>query len=87
MGASVRAGSPLEAGAAVLAIGLALATALLAIITFKWLHDFVSSRNERLAQRYTEIAGRATALFTGTFAIEMILTGIETWLRAPPGPD
>ena len=82
--ASVLAGSRLEAGTAALAIGLALGAALLAIIVFKWLHDFVSSRNERLVQRYTEIAGRATALFTGSFAIEMILTGIETWLRTLP---
>jgi multiple antibiotic resistance protein len=85
--ASVLAGSRLEADAAALAIGLALAASLLAIIAFKWIHDFVSSRNERLVRRYTEIAGRATALFTGSFAIEMILTGLETWLRTLPGPE
>jgi multiple antibiotic resistance protein len=59
----------------------------LAIIAFKWIHDFASSRNERLVQRYTEIAGCATALITGSFAIEMILTGLETWLRTLPGPE
>jgi multiple antibiotic resistance protein len=83
--ASVLAGTRLAPPDAALAIGLALAAALLAIIGFKWLHDFVHTRNERIVQRYTEIAGRATALFTGSFAVEMILTGLESWMRTLPG--
>jgi len=31
-------------------------------------------------KRYVEIAGRITALFTGSFAVDMILKGIERWV-------
>jgi hypothetical protein len=30
-------------------------------------------------ERYVEIAGRVMALVVGTFAIEMIMRGLETW--------
>jgi multiple antibiotic resistance protein len=76
----VLAGSRLPPLAAVTAIFLALVAAIAAILLFKWLHDLVLSRNEKLVHRYTEIAGRATALFTGSFAIDMILTGLERWI-------
>lgn len=52
-----------------------------------WIHGFLSSRHVRLVQRYTENAEPAMELSTGRFAIEMILTGLETWLRTLPGPD
>lgn len=80
VGASVLAGSRLDLGLALAAIALALTTAMLAILAFKWLHDLVQRRSERNIERYTEIAGRATALFTGSFAIEMILSGFERWI-------
>jgi len=79
--ASVLAGSRLEIGIALAAIGLALTAAALAILAFKWLHDLVQRRSERYIERYTEIAGRATALFTGSFAVEMIISGIESWIE------
>lgn len=41
--------------------------------------------NEPLLHRYTEIAGRVTALFTGSFAIDMILRGFEGWMAAMRG--
>jgi multiple antibiotic resistance protein len=78
--ASVLAGSRLRAGPAAIAVTLALAAAMVAILLFKGLHDYVRSRNERVVRSYAEIAGRVTALFTGSFAIEMILTGIDGWL-------
>lgn len=78
--ASVMTGNRLELIFSVLAIALALCSAIAAILIIKRLHDYVRDRNERLIQRYTDIAGRVTALFTGTFAIEMILMGIEGWL-------
>lgn len=77
--AAVLAGSRLEPPMAVLSITLALGSAVAALIFIKWLHDHVRSRNETLVQRYTEVAGRASALFIGTFAIEMILNGVEHW--------
>ena len=45
----------------------------------KYLYDYVRERNELLVQRYIEIAGRITALIVGTFAIEMIMRGLEGW--------
>ena len=78
--AAVLAGARLDLVRAVLAIALALGVAVAAILTVKYVYDFVSSRNERLVQRYTEIAGRVTGLFSGTFAIDMILRGLEGWL-------
>jgi small neutral amino acid transporter SnatA (MarC family) len=80
--ASVIAGSRLHPALAVTAIFIALATALAAILMVKALHDAVRKHDERLIQRYTEVAGRATALFTGSFAIEMILSGLTSWLHS-----
>ncbi len=78
--ASVIAGARLPPSLAIAAIFIALASALAAILVVKMLHDAVRKRDERLIQRYTEVAGRATALFTGSFAIEMILSGLKSWL-------
>lgn len=80
--AAVFAGSELELPSAALAITSGLGAAIAAILVIKWLHDFVRTRNERLVERYTEVAGRVTALFTGTFAIELIFTGLERWFAA-----
>lgn len=80
--ASVLTGSRLEPVMAALAITMGLAAAMAALVFIKWLHDHVKTRNETLIQRYTEVAGRATALFIGTFAIEMILSGAERWLNS-----
>lgn len=83
--ASVLAGSRLDLLTAAGAIVAALTAALLAMLAIKALHDYVRTRNEALIARYSEIAGRVTALFTGSFAIEMILSGIERWLDARAG--
>jgi multiple antibiotic resistance protein len=77
--ASILAGTRLNPVPAALSIMLALGSVVLALILLKWLHDFVKQRNERLIQRYLEITGRITALIIGTFAVEMILQGIEAW--------
>jgi multiple antibiotic resistance protein len=52
-----------------------------AILVFKWLHDYARAHHEGFVHRYAEIAGRVAALFTGSFAIEMIMTGVEGWLE------
>lgn len=84
--ASVLAGTRLDLPAAGTAIASALAAALAAMLVIKALHDFVRTRNEVLIARYSEIAGRVTALFTGAFAIEMILSGVERWIATRGGP-
>lgn len=79
--ASVIAGTQLGIANSTMAIALGLGCALGSIILFKVLHDFVQTRKERYVERYVEIAGRITALFTGSFAVDMILKGLERWLQ------
>lgn len=77
--ASEFAESRLEPLLACLCIGLAPAVAILAILFFKFIHDHALSHNEVYLQRYIGIAGRVTALFTGSFAIELIFKGLGSW--------
>jgi len=79
--ASVLAGSRLQFDAAAGAIALGLAVAIGAILGVKWIYDIVQTRKEVYVRRYMDIAGRVTALFTGAFAIELILKGIDRWLH------
>jgi multiple antibiotic resistance protein len=39
-------------------------------------HEPLKKRNERLLNRYVEVVGRVVALFTGTYAIDMIFRGV-----------
>ena len=75
--ASVLIGSSLPAPSAAMAIGIAISFSLISIIVFKLIHDPLKKRNERLLSRYVEVVGRVVALFTGTYAIEMIARGIN----------
>ncbi|SDJ84487.1 MarC family protein [Microbulbifer yueqingensis] len=81
--ASVVAGSRLGTLNGSLAIILAMATALGSLILLKVVYDWVQNRQERYVRRYVEVAGRVTAMFTGSFAVDMILKGIERWLELP----
>lgn len=76
---SVLAGSRLGYIESSLSIALGLAMAIGAILLLKQIFDFVKKRNELYVARYMDIAGRVTALFTGSFAVELILKGIERW--------
>lgn len=51
------------------------------IVLLKAAHDYVRPRHEELIQRYIEIAGRITALYVGTVAIEMMMQGALVWAR------
>lgn len=79
--ASVLAGSHLWFGLAAGAIALGLVAAIAAILGVKWIYDIVQTRKEAYVSRYMDIAGRVTALFTGAFAIELILKGVDRWLH------
>jgi small neutral amino acid transporter SnatA (MarC family) len=68
---------PLVACAVVLG---AVALSLLIVLVLKGVHDYVRPRNEALVERYIEIAGRITALYVGTVAVQMIMQGISDWL-------
>ncbi|RDH44443.1 MarC family protein [Zooshikella ganghwensis] len=50
------------------------------VILLKLIHDYVQVRREALIERYIEIAGRITALYIGTVAVEMVMTGLRSWL-------
>ena len=80
IGASILIGKRLTQLNAVMAVFAAVLVSVAVIVLLKYLHDYVRERNERLVGRYIEIAGRVTALVVGTFAIEMIMRGIEGWL-------
>lgn len=64
------------------AILLSVALCLATIMVLKRVHDYVRPRNERVIERYIEITGKIAAMIVGTFAVEMIMTGLSDWLAA-----
>jgi small neutral amino acid transporter SnatA (MarC family) len=62
------------------AIAIAIIISIAIMLLLKSAHDFMRPRQERLIQRYIEIAGRITALYVGTVSVEMIMQGLRTWL-------
>lgn len=80
--ASILAGKRLNQIWAVLAIATAVLASVGVMILLKYLHDYVRTRNAELVQRYMDIAGRVTALVVGTFAVEMIMRGLTTWMAS-----
>jgi len=79
IGASVLAGENLGPIMAPLVIVVVVMMSTLVVLALKRLHDWVRPRNEPLVERYIEATGRITALVVGTFAVEMILTGLNGW--------
>jgi small neutral amino acid transporter SnatA (MarC family) len=82
IGASILIGKRLGQWQAILAITLTVLLSVVVMIILKRVHDFVRTHNEPMVQRYIEVAGRITALIVGTFAMEMIFRGVETWVKA-----
>ena len=79
--ASIVIGRRLDPLPACAAVMTAVVACLFTIVLLKALHDFVRERNEALIARYIEIAGRITALFVGTIAVEMIMQGLRAWIQ------
>lgn len=77
--ASVIIGERHDAPVACGAVLVAVVSTVVVMALLKALHDFVRPRREPLIQRYTEIAGRITALFVGTISVEMIMQGVRSW--------
>ena len=71
---------PLLASAAVIT---AVVACLVTMVLLKTVHDFVRQRNEALVERYIEIAGRITALYIGTVAVDMIAQGLRALILEP----
>ena len=61
------------------AVVIAVVICLLTIALLKFLHDLVNPTRETLIERYIEVAGRITALYVGTVAIDMVMQGLRTW--------
>lgn len=66
---------------AVAGIFIAVSLSCIILILLKKLHDIVRRRNEKIIERYIEVTGRITALIVGSFAIDMIVTGIKAWFN------
>jgi len=79
--ASVLAGSRMSLLPACGSIALGLAITVVCVLMLKLMHDVVKKRNERLVQRYVDVVGRISALVVGTIAIDLILRGIELWIK------
>jgi small neutral amino acid transporter SnatA (MarC family) len=79
LSASVVIGKKLSPLAACGAIVVALLFSIAVMMLLKMLHDYVRTTNERLVERYIEVAGRITALYVGTVAVEMIMLGMRAW--------
>lgn len=78
--ASIIAGQQLGVIWGPVIVVLAVFASVFVMILLKALHDFVRPRNEKLVERYVDIAGRVLALVVGTFSIEMIMRGVTNWL-------
>jgi len=77
--ASVVIGKRHEALYACVTIITAVAISVLIMLALKVVHDIVRPHSEPVIKRYIEIAGRITALYVGTVAVEMIMQGLRTW--------
>ncbi len=64
----------------VLVVIVALAITILVLLTLKFVFDRLKERNTMLLERYAEIAGRVSGFLAGSISVEMIASGIETWL-------
>jgi small neutral amino acid transporter SnatA (MarC family) len=77
--ASVVIGERHEWIPACFAVLLAVIISVIIMLILKAAYDYVQPRQERLVQRYIEIAGRVMALYVGTVSIDMIMKGIRAW--------
>ncbi len=78
--ASIIIGEKLDPIVSCIAISIAVIVCLTVILLLKYVHDWVHHTREELIEQYFEIAGRLTALYVGTVAVEMIMLGVRTWI-------
>jgi len=77
--ASVVIGNRLDPLPACAAVSIAVAACLATMALLKFLYDYMRPHHEALIQRYIEIAGRITALYVGTIAVDMTMQGVLSW--------
>lgn len=78
--AAALAGVKHDAGIGVVIVFSALAATGIVLMLLKLFFDRLKDRNAALLERYAEIAGRVSGFLAGSISIEMIATGIESWL-------
>lgn len=74
--AAILIGSSLSRPEALAVVWLTMAAVVLGLVLLKFAHDHMRERNSRLVERYVDITGRVSALMIGTFAVQMIITGL-----------
>lgn len=77
---SVIIGKKLSKIDAILAIGITVFLCISILYILKLIFDKIRNSKEDLLEQYLDIAGRVTAFVIGTISIEMIITGIGTWV-------
>jgi small neutral amino acid transporter SnatA (MarC family) len=80
--ASILAGASLTPLYGSLAMLAAVGATVGCVLLLKLAHDRVREAYSGLVERYIDLVGRTSALVIGTFAVEMILRGVELWLAA-----
>ena len=76
--AAVMMGSQLSPTLALSAIWITMLSVIVGLALLKFSHDHLRERNNKLVERYVDITGRVSALMIGTFAVQMIVTGLHT---------
>ncbi len=77
--ASVVIGKRHDVWLACLCVIVAVTLCLISVSVLKFIYDRIQEKNSPLVERYIEIAGRVTALFVGTVAVQMIMLGLQSW--------
>lgn len=75
--ASILIGTRLDKVEALGVVWLTMVAVVLGLVALKYAHDHLRDRNVRLVDRYVDITGRVASLMIGTFAVEMIVTGLH----------
>lgn len=81
LSAAVMMGSRMPAVEALLVVWLTMAGVVTGLAVLKYAHDHLREHNARLVDRYVEMTGRVSSLMIGTFAVQMIVTGVQVYWR------
>lgn len=84
--AAIMMGSRLQRGEALAVVWLTMAAVVAGLVALKYAHDHLRERNARLVDRYVDITGRVSSLMIGTFAVQMIMTGLQQHWPGMAGP-
>lgn len=78
---SILIGERLSKTNAILAIAITIIICVSIIMLLKKLHDKIHVKREELIEQYIDIAGRVMALLLGTVSVELIMSGLNFWIK------